>query len=128
MWMWGSDDSDLLYGHFLALPCGQNNVGGSEARTSLLKHVEFVRERERKKKQARKWIFCTKSKENWGRKWIEILIESLQDLKCLFNHSHTYPTFTKLPLDGFSAFSPYLGPGLKMELLWFHFTNDNAKE
>lgn len=39
-------------------------------------------------------------------------------LKCLFNHSHTYLTLTKL-LFCFSF--PYLGPDLKMELIRYYF-------
>lgn len=44
--------------------------------------------------------------------------------KRLFNHSHTYPTSHQIALDGSSgsAFSPYLGPGLKMDLLSYLFT------
>ncbi|KAK7316289.1 hypothetical protein VNO77_35215 [Canavalia gladiata] len=41
--------SQICCGHFLALVCRQNNVGGSMAWTSLKEHVEFVREREKQK-------------------------------------------------------------------------------
>ena len=77
----------------------------------------------RRKKNVQGSGFCTKIKKKFvEEKWIEILNESLQDLKRLFNHSHTHSTFHQIALDGSSAFSPYLGPGLKMDLISYLFT------
>ena len=62
--------TQICYGHFLAIPCRQNNVGGSVAWTSLKQHVEFVRERgkrkknkRKRKKELRKWTLYQKKRK-----------------------------------------------------------------